>query len=444
MLPGRGDSFDWKAQLKPDGLGRSNVKQPIMSTGRRRTVMVGGGLAALRATEELRKKGYDGEIAIVTSGSRLPYDKPPLSKDLLLGKTTPGEIVYRDEAFYRDQEVDVYLDHHATDLRIHERVLIANGAAIHFDDLVVCTGASPRPLPLNTQLGGIHTVGSIEDTLEVSELLKQGSPRVVIMGAGFIGAEVASGARALGLDTTIVNLADTPLERAVGQEMGRHLSALHADYGVKLHCGMTISELYGTDRVEQILLSNGQRIPCDVLVVGIGSTPNIEWLRGSALELGNGIVCDASLCAGVPGIYAAGDVAYWPNGLFDRWMRCEQWTNAADQGRHVARNILAGHDARMPFEGSNYFWSDQYGHRIQFAGSEAADEIAIVKGSIESRRFVAYYRKGHLLCGALAVDSARELMQAKMQIEKRTSWADALDAMNARSDSQVSGCVDKV
>lgn len=404
------------------------MKEPIKSTSRR-VVIVGGGLAALRCTEELRRGGHDGKIAIVTAEPHLPYDRPPLSKDVLRGTKEPDEIRYRDDAFYREHDVDVYLSHRATGLRIREREVLANGSSIAFDDLLICTGASPRPLPLQSDLDGIYTLGCIEDTLRLRAALRNGSPRVVILGAGFIGAEAASCARSLGLQTTIVNLAATPLERAVGPEMGGLLSALHADRDARLLCSVSIAEIFGAGRVEELLLTNGERIPCDILVVGVGSAPNIGWLKGSGLELANGIVCDAALSAGPPGIYAAGDVAWWPNGLFGREMRCEQWTNAAEQGRHVARNILAGHENRTPFVGSNYFWSDQYGHRIQFAGSEAADEVKIVRGSFESRRFLAYYRKGDVLCGALALNESKHLMLAKLQIERRTRWDLALEAL---------------
>lgn len=404
------------------------MKQQIKSASRR-MVIVGGGLAALRCTEELRRGGYDGRIAIVAAEPHLPYDGPPLSKDVLLGTREAEEIRYRDDAFYRDRDVDVHLSCRATGLRIREREVMANGLAIAFDDLLICTGASPRPFPLNSDLDGIYTLGCIEDTHRLRAALRNGSPRVVILGAGFIGAEVASCARSLGLETTIVNLAATPLERAVGPEMGGLLSALHGDHGARLLCSVSIEEIFGTGRVEELLLTNGERIPCDVLVVGIGSAPNIGWLRGSGLELTNGIVCDAALSAGPPGIYAAGDVAWWHNGLFGREMRCEQWTNAAEQGRHVARNILAGHEHRTRFVGSNYFWSDQYGHRIQFAGSELADEVRIVTGSFDSRQFLACYRKGDVLCGALALNETKRLMLAKLQIEKRARWDLALEAL---------------
>ncbi|MFM0237055.1 NAD(P)/FAD-dependent oxidoreductase [Paraburkholderia phytofirmans] len=404
------------------------MQNAIKSTSRR-VAIVGGGLAALRCTEELRRGGHDGRIAIVTAEPHLPYDRPPLSKDVLLGAKEFDEVQYRDDAFYRDHQVDMYLSHPATELRIVERKVVANGSAIAFDDLLICTGASPRSFPLKSNCDGIYTLGRIEDTLRLRAALRSGAPRVVILGAGFIGAEVASCARSLGLETTIVNLAATPLERAVGPEMGGMLSALHADHGVRLLCSVSIAEIFGDGRVEELLLTNGERIACDILVIGIGSTPNIGWLEGSGLELANGIVCDAALSAGPPGIYAAGDVAWWPNGLFGRGMRCEQWTNAAEQGRHVARNILAGHEGRTPFVGSNYFWSDQYGKRIQFAGSEVADEVKIVKGSYGEGHFLAYYRKGDQLCGALALNEPKSLMLAKQQIEKRSRWDLALEAM---------------
>jgi NADPH-dependent 2,4-dienoyl-CoA reductase/sulfur reductase-like enzyme len=303
---------------------------------------------------------------------------------------------------------------------------------VPFDALIIATGSRARELPVAAGVAGVHTLRGLDDARAVREALSA-RPKVVVIGAGFIGAEVASSARALGLETTIIEAAPVPLGRAVGAEMGSLLGNLHRVHGSVLSCGIGVAKMHGNGRVEAVELTGGRRIAADLVVVGIGVLPNTEWLGGSGLRIGNGIDCDATLCAGPSGIYAAGDVARWPNPLFDETMRCEQWTNAAEQGRHVARNILAGPGGAQPFAGSNYFWSDQYGVRIQYAGVTNADEVSVVAGSVDTNKFLALYRRDQRVVGVLSLNSAKELIKAKVHIERRTSWDDALSALRTNS-----------
>ena len=244
-----------------------------------------------------------------------------------------------------------------------------------------------------------------------------------IVGAGFIGSEVASSGRSLGLEVTIVELDPAPLARVFGIEAAASLLELHRRNGTEVLLGETIAEVTGEEPL-RLRLTGGRMLEADVVVVGVGVTPQTGWLAGSGLQLADGIVCDATLNAGVPRISAAGDAASWHSELFARRMRVEHWTNAAEQGRHVALELL--HGSATPFAGSNYVWSDQYGVRIQFVGSTEADEVVVVDGGVDELRFVAWYRAGDRLVCALGLSSSTLLLCSRSLIEACTSWSEAL------------------
>ena len=249
---------------------------------------------------------------------------------------------------------------------------------------------------------------------------------MTVIGAGFIGSEVAASARTLGREVTIVELEQTPLARALGPEIGALLMGLHREHGTELRLGVHVVEAEG-EPVDRLRLSDGATLETDVVIVGIGVVPNIAWLDGSGLELANGVVCDASLRA-ADGVYAIGDVASWPNELFGRRQRVEHWTNTAEQARHAARNLV--HGKRTPFLGSNYVWSDQYGYRIQFVGSTLDAEAEVVAGDPEAREFLAWYREHDRLVGAIGIGLPKLLMQSRTMIEERRNWNDALAALD--------------
>jgi NADPH-dependent 2,4-dienoyl-CoA reductase/sulfur reductase-like enzyme len=259
----------------------------------------------------------------------------------------------------------------------------------------------------------------------------------VVIGAGFIGSEVASAARKRGLPVTVVEALPTPLVRAIGESMGTALSALHAAHGTDLRCGTPVAALEGSDRVTGVRLTDGTVLPADLVVAGIGADPAVGWLAGSGLELDNGIVADETLATALPGVYAAGDVARWRNPLFDRHMRIEHWTSAAEQGAVAARNALAPETATA-YETVPYFWSDWYDSRIQFVGIPTAEEIRVVSGSIDDGRFVALYRAGDRLIGALTLNRRADVMKYRVQIARRGSWADALAFAAQRDAARVS------
>ena len=370
--------------------------------------VVGASLAGVRAVETLRGDGYDGRIIWIGAERHLPYDRPPLSKQLLRGEWEPDKIGLRRQS-YDELAVDLRLGVRATALDpAAKTVTLDDGGTVAYDGLLIATGATPRALPNPEGLAGIHLLRTLDDALALREAFGKG-PRVCVVGAGFIGAEVAASARESGLDVVMVDPLPVPCQRGLGVRMGQVLADVHRDHGVELLLGVGVDGFEGAGRVERVLLSDGRRVDADLVVVGIGVAPETGWLESSGLELGDGVVCDASCAATAPGVVAAGDVARWPNPLYGEYLRVEHWTNAVEQGMHAARRLLAGDGNAEPFAPIPTFWSDQYDRRIQFAGHARGDEeVVVVKGSLEERRFVALYGQEDRLVGALAFNRARE------------------------------------
>jgi NADPH-dependent 2,4-dienoyl-CoA reductase/sulfur reductase-like enzyme len=296
---------------------------------------------------------------------------------------------------------------------------------------VIATGARARSLPATGHLTGVHTLRTLDDAIAVRAAF-DAQARTVVIGAGFIGSEVASGARKRGLPVTVVEALPTPLVRAIGEDMGAALSALHAAHGTDLRCGVAVEAIEGTCHVTGVRLADGTVLPADLVVAGIGATPETAWLEGSGLELDNGIVADAHLATALPRVYAAGDIVRWYNPLFDRHMRIEHWTSAAEQGAVAARNALDP-AAATPYETVPYFWSDWYDSRVQFVGVPAADEIRVVSGAVDDHKFVALYRTGDRLTGALTLNRRADVMKYRVQIARRTTWDDALAFARTRN-----------
>jgi NADPH-dependent 2,4-dienoyl-CoA reductase/sulfur reductase-like enzyme len=395
-----------------------------------RIVIAGGSTAALRVVQGLRRGGFGGQLTVLSAESHTPYNRPPLSKAVLTGEVEPDTTSLAKPEDLDALDLDLRLGAVATGLDLAERRVHVGEERIPFDGLVIATGSSPRRLPALEGIDGVQVLRTLEDAIALRAEFTRG-PRVLVVGSGFIGSEVASSARRCGLDVTVVDLSPTPLVHAIGPEMGAVMASLHAEHGTTLRLGTTVSALEGAGRVARARLSDGSVVDADLVVVGVGVTLNTSWLEGSGISLADGVVCDATLNAGFPGVYAAGDVARWPNELFGETMRVEHWTTAGDHGTHVARNLLAGAEAK-PFADPGYVWSDQYGVKLQLMGlTHPADEVAIVEGDVDSRRFVAWYRRGERLVGALGMSSPRLVMQARQLIERRTTWADALRALAA-------------
>jgi NADPH-dependent 2,4-dienoyl-CoA reductase/sulfur reductase-like enzyme len=389
-----------------------------------RIIVVGGGLAGLRAVETLKRSGYDGWLALIGDEAESPYDRPPLSKEVLTAPSPPS-TTFRGTEMLVKQGVEVRLGTRASGLDLETKTVEAGGERLPFDALIVATGATARNLPTLEGIEHVHTLRTISDALTIRSELER-ARHLVVVGAGFVGAEVAASARAHGIEVTIVEVEHAPLTRSLGK-LGSTTVNLHRENGTNLRLGAgVVSGEEGADGTVRLSLSDGSTLEADVVVVGVGVVPNIGWLTGSGIPLANGVVCDASLNAGDPSVFAVGDVAEWPNALFERRMRVEHWTNAVEQARHVARGLASGSTA--PFVGSNYFWSDQYGIRIQFAGV-ATPEVRIIDGTVEEHRFVACFLDGDRLAGAFAMASPELFTKAKGMIEERADWAQVLGVL---------------
>ena len=401
-------------------------------------VVVGASLAGLRACETLRDEGFDARITLVGAEREIPYDRPPLSKKVLAGEWEPERIRLRKPDDFHSLGLDLRLGVRATALDLDARVVTvddaSNGSTVAFDGLVIATGASPRRLPDQPALDGIVELRTLADSTDLRDRIADGTARVTIIGAGFIGLEVAATARGRGCAVTVLEGAPSPLVRGLGVAMGAAVAGVHGRNGVDLRCGVQIAGIEGSGgHVTGVRLRDGSVVGSDVVVVGIGVAPNTEWLAGSGLNLRDGIVCDATLCAGVPGIYAAGDCARWPNAAFegfdDTEMRVEHWTNAAEQGAAAARNLVAvSHgDAPEPFTSVPFFWSDQFDSRVQFVGrAHGDDEVRVFAGSIDGA-FAALYGYQGRLRGVLGVSMPKMVMPFRALLAQGATWSVALD-----------------
>ncbi|WP_028936884.1 NAD(P)/FAD-dependent oxidoreductase [Pseudonocardia spinosispora] len=397
-----------------------------------RLVIVGASLAGLRAAQAARKAGFEGELTLVGGEVHLPYDRPPLSKAYLDEGEDPDTPVFRSEAELRDElKLDLRLNTWATGLDAERKVIaLSDGSELEYGSVIIATGAAARTLPGADKLSGVHTLRTLDDAVAIRDALESGA-RTVVVGAGFIGSEVASGARKRGLPVTILEALPVPLVRSVGEDMGRACAALHEANGTDLRCGVKVAGLVGEDgKVTGVELEDGEILPADLVVVGVGVAPSTDWLAGSGVTLherDKGIVCDETLNTGLPGVYAAGDVVHFPHQLFDGMvMRLEHWTNAAEQGALAAKNALNPDEAK-PALGVPYFWSDWYGSRIQFVGTPAADEIRVISEELGEDKFLALYRRGDRITGCITIDRPTQVMKYRRLIAQSKSWQEALE-----------------
>jgi len=377
-----------------------------------RIVVVGGNIAGLRALETLRAEGFEGELFLISNDTHLPYNRPFLSKELLTNEISAASVYYHEDSWYRDQRIELLMGVSASGLDLRERCVVHQTGTLDFDAVIIATGSRARDLAHTERLAGVFTLRNLDDALQLREWLVPGN-RLVVVGAGFIGAEVASSARSLGLDVTVLESAEAPMIRAVGRETGAALGGIHGNNGTVLRCGVGVAGFSGRGRVEHVTLSDGTQLPADVVVVGIGVVPNVEWLAGSGLQIDNGIACDSYLCAGVDRVFAAGDVALVDRGWLGHRQRGEQWTAAADQGRLAACNLLKGPQLQQPFETMPYFWSDQYGIRIQSAGLTSIGEAIPLVGSAGTGPFVGLYLRNGLAIGAIAANAPRQFARIR-------------------------------
>lgn len=379
----------------------------------RGVVIVGGGLAAQRCAETLRRRGYDDQIRIVGAESVAPYDRPPLSKDLDAGLAGGEAVRFRDAGWYAGNEVELLLGRRASGFDPAARRLdLADGGALDYGDLVIATGAAPRTLPFLVGYENAFPLRTLGDAGRLRTELRAGS-HLAIVGAGFIGQEVAATARAHGLEVTIIEALELPLAGILGEEVGRWIVATHRDEGVRVLTGVTVESAAGNGRVGELRLAAGERVACDAVVVGVGVTPAADWVAGSGLDPA-GIETDSGGRTAIPHVYAAGDVSRPFDPRLSDHVRTEHWDAASRQGAAVGSAILGEQLSPPP---PPNFWSDQYGFRIQFVGHAAGADEVRVSGDPRERDFHVLYRRAGRPVAALAVDRPRELAAIRRLIE---------------------------
>jgi 3-phenylpropionate/trans-cinnamate dioxygenase ferredoxin reductase subunit len=352
-------------------------------------VIVGASLTGARAAETLRAERFDGRVILIGEEPERPYERPPLSKDYLAGKADRDSVYVHDAGFYEDQGIELRTSTCVTTLDLAAgAVVLDDSERIGYDRLLLSTGAAPRRLKVpGADLDGVHYLRSLADAAGLRAALRRATS-VAVVGAGWIGSEVAAVARQLGRPVAMIDPGAAPLERVLGLEVGRFYRDLHADHGVDLHLGQHVDALRGAGRVEEVRTTDGQVIPADLVVVGIGAVPRVELAATAGLEVRDGIVVDEHLQTTVPGIFAAGDVAAAWHPLLGTRIRVEHWANALNQGPAAAKNML-GHTT--PYQRVPYFYSDQYDVGMEYSGHAPSWDRVVFRGNPATREFVAFW-----------------------------------------------------
>ena len=365
--------------------------------------IVGASLAGAKAAEGARTAGFEGRVVLIGDEAHAPYERPPLSKALLRGEVELASAHVHATDFYEQHDIEVITDVvTAIDPAAH-RLRLSGGLQLPFESVVLATGSAPRALTVpGADLDGVHYLRTVEDALALRDAISA-TTRVVVIGAGWIGSEVAASARQKGVDVVLVDPAPTPLHRVLGEQIGATFLSLHADHGVTLRMRSTVRELRGAGRVEQVVLADGRVEVADVVVVGVGATPRVDLVEAAlGIRVDNGIVVDEHLESTVPGIYAAGDVANaWHPG-YHRYLRVEHWANALNQGLTAGANAAGRRETydRMP-----YFFSDQYDLGLEYIGHASPDDAVAIRGDLDSRTFIAFWHRDGVVTAAMAVNT---------------------------------------
>ncbi len=376
-------------------------------------VIVGGGLAGQRCAETLRRRGYEGPVRILCAESEPPYDRPPLSKAVLAGSAGEDSVAFRPAGWYEENAVELMLGTRAEGLEPGARlVVLAGGEPIPYGKLLIASGGAPRRLPCLEGFENVHYLRTLADARRLRAELARGV-RVAIVGAGFIGQEVAATALGLGAEVTIVEAMEVPLAPILGAELGRWFAELHREEGARLHTGALLEGARGEGRVERLLLADGTRIECDVVVAGIGTVPATGWLRGSALGE-RGVEVDVHGRTALPDVFAAGDASIPFDPRFGAHARTEHWDAAAWQGAAAAKAMLGEEPGTPPLPS---FWSDQYGLRIQSVGHPHLADAVAVEGDPAGRDFEAVFLRGGSPVAGLAAGRPRAIPALRKQIE---------------------------
>ncbi|WP_319458227.1 MULTISPECIES: NAD(P)/FAD-dependent oxidoreductase [unclassified Mycobacterium] len=382
-------------------------------------VIVGANLAGGRAAQALRQEGFTGRVVLVGAEPHLPYERPPLSKDLLLGKQVPADLQIADSQSWTDQDIDVRLGVRVRRLLTAEQAVeTEDGERIKADKVLLCTGGQARRLDVEGHdLDGVHYLRSLDDALVLRGELVPGA-RVTVVGAGFVGAEVAASAHALGCHVTILEIAELPLQRVLGPSLGRIFASVHRDRGVELRLRTGVRRIVGDERVHHVVTTDGDVIESDVVVVGIGINPAVELAEQAGARVGNGILVDEFCATSLDGLYAAGDVANHPNPLVGERVRLESWQNAQNQGIAAARSMLG---RREPYAEVPWFWSDQYDLNLQMAGHPQSGDELVWRGDVEGLAFSVFFVRAGILRAALAINRPRDVRAAIGLIERRAA-----------------------
>jgi 3-phenylpropionate/trans-cinnamate dioxygenase ferredoxin reductase subunit len=385
-------------------------------------VVVGASMAGGRAAETLRQEGFDGRIILIGAEPERPYERPPLSKDVLRDGAPEDKVYLRPPDYYSEQSIELRLGTRAERLIPSDRtIVLANGERIPYDKLLIATGAKVRRLNVpGVDLPGVHYLRTIRDATAIRDASRVGG-RVVVIGAGFIGAEVAASCRMKGLDVTVLEMLPVPLQRVLGDKIGQIYARIHRDHGIDLRLGEGIAEFRGAGRLEEVVTSSGQRIECSVAVVGVGVQPDVDWLQGSGVEIQNGILVDEFSATSVPGVYAAGDVANWWHPALGERLRVEHWDNAQNQGIAAAKSMLGKGEPYAPIP---YFWSDQYDLTLQYVGHASGEDEVVFRGAPDPHKLLAFYLRDGRLRAAIGVNrfkditAARRLMRSGVEVTR--------------------------
>jgi 3-phenylpropionate/trans-cinnamate dioxygenase ferredoxin reductase subunit len=385
-------------------------------------VIVGAGLAGATAAATLRDEGFDGRVVLVGAERERPYERPPLSKDYLRGESELEKAYVHEEPFYAERAIELRTATAAEAIDLGARdVVLAGGERLRFDRLLLATGAEPRRLGIpGAELGGVHYLRTAEDSGALRARLDAGG-HVVVVGAGWIGAEVAASARQKGLDVTVIEPAALPLERVLGPEVGAIYRDVHLDHGVEMLLGTGVAAFEGEGAVERVVTDGGRGIECDLVVVGIGVTPRVELARAAGLAVGDGVLVDAELRSSDPAVFAAGDVAGAEHPFYGRRVRVEHWANAREQGPAAARGMLG---AGAPYDRIPYFFSDQYDVGMEYAGYATGWDDVVFRGDPATREFVAFWLAGGRVVAGMNVnvwevnEAIQELIRSRVPVDR--------------------------
>jgi 3-phenylpropionate/trans-cinnamate dioxygenase ferredoxin reductase component len=395
-----------------------------------RMVIIGGGLAAAGAAETLREEGFDGEVVVLTDEPHSPYQRPPLSKGYLAGTEGRDAVILHPDDWYDERGIAVRTSTRVAHLDpTAHRVTLDGGEAVDYDAVLLATGSSPRSLPLEGHdLAGVHTLRRLDDADALAAELRGGGRRLVLIGSGWIGMEVAATARGFGNEVTVLERDPVPLAAALGAEMGSVFARLHREHGVDLRTSAGVERIVGDDRVRGVV-ADGDLVPADLVLVGVGAVPNTALAEEAGLELLNGVLVDAALRTSAPDVFAAGDVANAFHPVIQRHLRSEHWANALNAGPVAARSML-GRPAS--FDGIPYFYTDQYDLGMELSGFPPlmADARIVIRGDVDRREFIAFWVAGDRVVGGMNVnvwdvnEGIQRLIRTGAEIDE-TTLADA-------------------